>query len=155
MSEQVLEISNRLKEVRITLKKTQSEIANIIGYKQNTISENESGQEKLLKKGIAIRYIQIFCDRLNINRDWLLTGEGEMFLESTNEKKTDPNLNMNDSRLIEHLERTITAQEKLIASLESENARLRADNDTLRSDNQTLREQIIQSATGNKSQQAG
>lgn len=95
---QVKKISQRLKETRLHLGKTQKQLAEIIGYAQNTVSENESSSDKISKKGIALRYIEIFCERLHVNKDYIITGEGNMLLT---EAQIDNKSNINAKPLHE------------------------------------------------------
>lgn len=68
-------ISQRIKKVRLVKNLTQQAFANSLGISQGYLSEIEKGikqpSDTLL---IAIQYLY------KINKDWLLTGEGEMFI---------------------------------------------------------------------------
>ena len=67
-------IGNRLRAVRKALGLTQQEFAAEVGLKQSTIAMYELGHGKASERVIAT-----LCKEYDINRDWLLTGEGEMF----------------------------------------------------------------------------
>lgn len=69
-------MNERLKEVRKSVKLTQTEFAERLGLAGNTITCYEKG----------IRFpsnsvITSICREFNVNRTWLETGEGEMFDE--------------------------------------------------------------------------
>lgn len=67
-------IGERIKMVRKALNLTQEEFAKKIHAKRNTITQYEIGRNEPQS---AI--ITIMCEKYNINRHWLETGEGEMF----------------------------------------------------------------------------
>ncbi len=67
-------ISERLKYLRKQLNLNQKEFAERIGYKQNTVSEAETG-----KRSIAKRYLETVVDKFNVSHAWLFTGIGTMF----------------------------------------------------------------------------
>ena len=71
-------IGNRLRAVRKALGLTQQEFATEVGLKQSTIAMYEMGHGKASE-----RVITTLCKEYDINRNWLLTGEGEMFLPKT------------------------------------------------------------------------
>lgn len=65
----------RFKEIRKTLNLNQKEFAEKLKIKQSQVSEIESG-----KRSIAASIVLSLIDNLNINRQWLETGEGEMII---------------------------------------------------------------------------
>ena len=71
-------IGNRLRAVRKALGLTQQEFAAEVGLKQSTIAMYEIGHGKASE-----RVITTLCKEYDINRNWLLTGEGEMFRPKT------------------------------------------------------------------------
>lgn len=71
-------IGNRLRAVRKALGLTQQEFAAAVGLKQSTIAMYEMGHGKASE-----RVITTLCKEYDINRNWLLTGEGEMFRQKT------------------------------------------------------------------------
>lgn len=72
----------RLKLFRNTLGYTQEEMASIMGIKRNTYSLIEHGERTLTN-----RHIESLADKAFLNKDWLLTGSGDMFREKPQEKK--------------------------------------------------------------------
>lgn len=75
-------IGDRIKEARISLKKTQQEFADSIGVKRNTIATYEMG-----KAMPSDRTISDMCREYNIREDWLRNGEGPMFADLSRQKK--------------------------------------------------------------------
>lgn len=69
-------MKGRIKEVRKTLKLTQSEFGTRIGVASNTITSYETGTREPSNSVITS-----ICREFNVNRTWLETGEGEMFDE--------------------------------------------------------------------------
>lgn len=80
-----MDIAQRLKSVRKELGKTQQSFADSLGLKQNTIASYEIG-----KLQPSDRTISDICRLFNISEVWLREGEGEMFLQlSENEQLID------------------------------------------------------------------
>ncbi len=71
-------IAERFKELRVFLNKTQSEFSLMIGVNQTTISSIEKGKSSPNVE-VAEKVVKTFP---NVNSVWLLTGEGEMFLDN-------------------------------------------------------------------------
>lgn len=69
-------MDERLKRLRKTLGITQQEFADKIGIKRNTIATYESGRNEPIDAVIAL-----ICREFNVNEKWLRSGEGEMFLD--------------------------------------------------------------------------
>ncbi len=67
----------RFKQVRLALKKNQSEFAKMLGFAQTGISMIELG-----KRSISERHIKTICSICNVNERWLRKGEGNMFAQS-------------------------------------------------------------------------
>ncbi|MFI3261537.1 MAG: helix-turn-helix domain-containing protein [Rikenellaceae bacterium] len=90
----MLSIHERLKIVRKELGLTQEQIGEICGIKKSAYSMIETGSSKLSR-----RNFEILTANLNINKEWLLNGEGEMFSESqvmydNTSKKTKTSYNL-------------------------------------------------------------
>ena len=68
-------MKGRLRQLRKALDLTQSEFADRIGSAQNTITGYESG-----RRNPSGPIIAAICREFNVNKDWLVNGEGEMFL---------------------------------------------------------------------------
>lgn len=71
-------IHERIKQVRKSLpQKTSQEVfGNILGVSRDAISNIELGRVPPTNP-----FIQLLCLKLNINENWLRTGEGEMFIK--------------------------------------------------------------------------
>lgn len=69
-------MNSRLKKLRKTLKLTQQEFADSLKMSRSNIGSIESGIINLTD-----RNIDIICEKHNVNKDWILTGEGDMFVE--------------------------------------------------------------------------
>jgi len=75
-------LNQRLKQVRKALNMTQTEFAKHLGITQNAYSMIENNVRPLLEK-----YIKLVAMTFNVNEHWLYTGDGEMFLTTSNEKE--------------------------------------------------------------------
>jgi len=85
-NQNLAEIGKRLRWVRKNLRLSQRELADKLGFAQRTISSWEKGERE-----IPIRALSVLKEQFNININWLLTGEGEPFLQPQREpvkKKT-------------------------------------------------------------------
>lgn len=69
-------MNSRLKKLRKTLKFTQQDFADSLKMSRSNIASIESGIINLTD-----RNIDIICEKYHVNKKWLLTGEGEMFVE--------------------------------------------------------------------------
>jgi DNA-binding XRE family transcriptional regulator len=67
-------MNERIKELRRRLGVTQKNFGEKIEISQKTINDYESG-----RVGVPKTSIKLICDNYNVNREWLETGEGEMF----------------------------------------------------------------------------
>lgn len=72
----------RLKSFRVELGYDQLTMGKILGVKQNTYSQIENGRRQLTEN-----HIQLMVERANLNKDWLLTGNGSMFIVQSDETK--------------------------------------------------------------------
>lgn len=80
-------INERFVKLRKACGKNQSEFAKILGLSRSGVTAIETGQRKVTDKHIIM--LSNWTERL-INTDWLITGEGEMFLnKSRNQTITD------------------------------------------------------------------
>ena len=68
------EIKDRIKKVRSALDVSQREFAKRIFISQTLLGAIELGSRK-----VNDRTIQLITTEFNVNKDWLLTGKGEMF----------------------------------------------------------------------------
>lgn len=75
----------RIKQVRKAIGehgKTQDSFANYLGISKQNLSSYEIG-----RRTPSDAVIRLICDKLNVNEEWLRTGEGEMFVELTRKDK--------------------------------------------------------------------
>ena len=68
------EIRERIKFVRTTLNLSQRDFARRVYISQTLLGDIELGN-----RNVNDRTIQIVSTELNVNKNWLLSGEGEMF----------------------------------------------------------------------------
>lgn len=71
-------IGERIKAVRTSKKLTLDKFGEKIGIKKSSLSQIENG-----KVNVTDRVIKSICREFNVSEHWLLTGEGDMFLELT------------------------------------------------------------------------
>ena len=71
----------RLRLFRKTIGYEQKEIASVLGIKENTYCQIENGRRELTN-----RHIDSLVSKLHLNKDWLLTGEGDMFITTSDEE---------------------------------------------------------------------
>ena len=115
-------MNSRIKELRISMKKSQEEFGKMLGLSKSGISDIESGRRNVTEQHI------IMLKNNNVNETWLRTGEGEMFLpvdlETEIAKLTVQLLTeQSDSfknRLISALARLSEEQWKLLAEIAEE-----------------------------------
>lgn len=73
----MLSLHDRLKIIRKELGFTQEQIGEICGIKKSAYSMIETGSSKLSR-----RNFEILTTTLNINKEWLLKGDGDMFVKN-------------------------------------------------------------------------
>jgi len=74
-------INERVKEIRLLLNKSQREFAHAIFVSNGYISEIETG-----RKEVNERLIHLLSSTFHINKQWLLTGKGNAFCDTTKER---------------------------------------------------------------------
>jgi transcriptional regulator with XRE-family HTH domain len=80
---------------------SQAEFAKALDLKPSTISEIMNGRTKSFNHEVLLKIKNLY----NVNLDWLLTGEGEMYLqESKPVDNTDPKIQRIKNLLKEHPE---------------------------------------------------
>lgn len=79
-----MQIYQRFKEVRKSLKMTQTAFGNQLGKGLRAIQHYEAGE-----RSIDNSIILLLQEKFNVNIDWMRTGQGEMFLN--NDKKNNKN----------------------------------------------------------------
>jgi transcriptional regulator with XRE-family HTH domain len=67
-------IKERIKEVRTALNVSQQDFSKRVFISQTLLGELELGN-----RTVTDRTIQLITTEFNVNKDWLLKGEGEMF----------------------------------------------------------------------------
>jgi transcriptional regulator with XRE-family HTH domain len=75
------EIGKRIKMLRAYLGMNQTDFAAKIGSAQNTITGYESG-----RRNPSGQVLELICQTFNVNRKWLLSGEGDMLQPKTSEE---------------------------------------------------------------------
>lgn len=69
-----MEFRDRIKKLRKELNLTQQEFSEALGVGRGVISMYESGNNKPSEA-----VLNLICRQYHVNKDWLRTGEGEMF----------------------------------------------------------------------------
>ena len=72
----------RLKKIRFVLKLTQQQLADKLGVKSQAVSKVEKNLNGLRNESLIILF-----KKYNVNLNWLITGQGEMF--NSHEKDSD------------------------------------------------------------------
>lgn len=67
-------MNSRFKAVRKSLNMTQKDFGTVLGLTNASISDIEKGKTILTE-----RNQNVLCEKLNVNKEWLETGIGEMF----------------------------------------------------------------------------
>jgi SOS-response transcriptional repressor LexA len=105
-------VGDRLKEARQSLGLKQTEIANILGINSNFLSNIERGAKSPSKK-----LIETLSSAYKINANWLLTGEGDMFVGGTSIKE-DPLIKEFEDRIHKLIKKDILDIETRLSALE-------------------------------------
>ena len=71
-------MNERLKQLRKALGLTQQEFADKIGSKRNTIAKYETNTNVP-----STAVVSLICRVFNVNKEWIKSGEGEMFIPIT------------------------------------------------------------------------
>jgi len=79
-----ISVKDRIKALRKALKLSQENFGKRIYVSQSLLTEIESGNRK-----INDRTIQLIVSEYNVNKDWLLTGNGDMFSTSPPDLKKE------------------------------------------------------------------
>lgn len=77
-----MNIGDRIKKLRKTLDLTQQKFGERIGVKGNTIAQYELGRNEPIDAVLSL-----ICREFNVNREWLKTGNGEMFNIQTRDEQ--------------------------------------------------------------------
>ena len=73
---------NRLKQIRKKLGCNQNEFAEKLGISVSNISSYEAG-----RRNPSDAVINLICEKFSVNKEWLETGKGEMFIQKTENEK--------------------------------------------------------------------
>lgn len=76
----------RIKELRKTLEIRQGDFAKKLSTTQGHISDIENGRKNLSDRTIKLICLEDWNGR-TVNEDWLRTGEGEMFIETSEDEQ--------------------------------------------------------------------
>ncbi len=74
-----MNISDRIKEIRKSLKLSQEEFGQILGVSRDVIGNIE--YDRLKRPDQKEPIYKLICEKFNVDETWLRTGEGEMFQE--------------------------------------------------------------------------
>lgn len=77
-----MEMKDRIKKIRKELDLTQQGFAEKIGTTANVLTNYETG-----RRNPSASVINNICKTFNVNEDWLRTGEGEMFVQRSEEEE--------------------------------------------------------------------
>lgn len=77
-------MENRIKKIRELAGLNQADFGMSVGVKQSAITGYETGARKPRDT-----VIKLICDEYHINKQWLLTGEGEMYMPETKEREVE------------------------------------------------------------------
>ncbi len=126
-------MNERLILMRKKLKLSQIALAKLLKCSQPNISDYEKG-----KVSVPISALQIISKTYNINLNWLITGEGNMFMG-----EDEPCKPKGDKSKKEEVSDTYRKQlEEELKKAQEELVRLRERNSKLREENQELNEEI-------------
>ncbi|MEK8224629.1 helix-turn-helix transcriptional regulator [Clostridioides difficile] len=111
----------RLKDIRLSKKIKQKDFGKKLGLSLSQISSYETGHRK-----IPQRTINDICREFNVNEQWLLHGEGEMFVDITEDLETSEEIKTMIKKIFALEDEDREAIEKII-----DNAYLKIKNEEL------------------------
>ena len=85
----MITINERIKEIRLKLKLSQVEFS-----KQILLGKSFYGDIEIGKKKVNDRMIFIISKQFNINQEWIRTGNGEIFLDTSPDIRKERLLNI-------------------------------------------------------------
>ncbi len=101
-----MELHERFKKIRKTLKQTQKQYAEELGISQAHLSGVENG-----KDNPSMPLIKLVCLKYGVNEEWLINEEGVMFTKDNGfDTVTDEGLNSKYKIMRELFEKTISEQ---------------------------------------------
>ena len=74
-----ISMNNRIRAIRKSMNLSQTAFGSKIGVGLGVIKNLEQGKTQLTSP-----LFELFCNIFNVNPNWLITGEGEMFVDSSN-----------------------------------------------------------------------
>jgi transcriptional regulator with XRE-family HTH domain len=108
-------VNERIKQVRKTLNITQRNFCKQISVSQSSLGEIETGV-----RNVNDRIMQLICSQFNVNKNWIKTGNGEMFDNKKPDIKLE-NLIRIYEQLGEPLQDYLLKQSELILDLHNDN----------------------------------
>ena len=75
-------MNERIKQVRLSAKLSQTEFAEKILVSRSAVCKMESGENSPSEQTV-----KLICQEFNVNEDWLRTGNGEMFMPETKDEQ--------------------------------------------------------------------
>ena len=75
-------MNERIKQVRLSAKLSQTEFAEKILVSRSAVCKMESGENSPSEQTV-----KLICQEFNVNGDWLRTGNGEMFVELSKDEQ--------------------------------------------------------------------
>ena len=117
------EINERIKQLRFKLELSQLKFSKQIFISQSSYGEIETGVRK-----VNDRIIQLICSQFNVNKEWVKTGEGEIF------NNQPPDINLDHlidiyKQLEKPLQDFLIEQSEILLKLHDENMITKKPND--------------------------
>ena len=75
-------MNERIKQVRLSAKLSQTEFAEKILVSRSAVCKMESGENSPSEQTV-----KLICQEFNVSQDWLRTGNGEMFVELSKDEQ--------------------------------------------------------------------
>ena len=114
-------INQRIKQVRTTLNITLVEFSKQIFVSKSSLGEIETGVRK-----VNDRIIQLISTQFNVNKDWLKTGEGEMFVNEKPDIRIEHLIELY-KQLDKPLQKYLIEQTELLVKMKNENTITKKD----------------------------
>lgn len=108
-----MSIGERIRILRKSLSLTQAEFGEKIGFKQAVIGQMENNT-----RNITERTVLLICEKYNVSKEWLRSGEGEMFIATDksilSNLASEYDLDTLDQKIVECYLNLSTLQRKVI-----------------------------------------
>ncbi|MDD2649819.1 MAG: helix-turn-helix transcriptional regulator [Candidatus Cloacimonetes bacterium] len=108
-------LGDRLRQVRKRLKLTQSELSDKISVSQGTYNRYENN---VIEPNM--QFLHIFCHDYNVNLNWLITGQGEIFLDNNQDYNSVLNNQESSNKQIKELQKQVNSLKKNIQNIDAE-----------------------------------